>query len=291
LVKTDQIASIEKAFKRERRARKEAERILEMKSLELFEMNRRLKQMNAELEDIVDDRVKELKMANEELRQFAYVVSHDLKAPLRGIGSLAQWIVEDYFEVLDEEGQNKLNLIQSRVNRMQDLINGILEYSKVGKVKQTPTTVNLNLLVKDVIDLLNFPENITIDIETNLPTFFANKNNFFQIFQNLLSNALKYIDKPYGFIKIGCKLKDDLFEFYVGDNGPGIEEQYFDKIFKMFQTLQARDSFESTGVGLPIVKKIVHLYKGNIGLSSEIGVGSTFYFTIPQYFEVNALRK
>jgi PAS domain S-box-containing protein len=224
----------------------------------------------------------ELESANEELRSFAYVVSHDLKAPLRAIGALANWLSTDYAEKFDDEGKEHMRLLVNRVHRMSNLIDGILEYSRVGRVKEDLVGVNVGEVVHEVIDLIAPPANVTVSIENPLPTVVAERIRIQQIFQNLLSNAIKYMDKPRGEIRIGCSAEGGEWKFSVSDNGPGIEPRHFDKIFQLFQTLAPRDRIESTGVGLALVKKIVELYGGDIWLESTPGTGSTFYFTLPK---------
>jgi len=226
--------------------------------------------------------LEQLERTNQELKDFAYIVSHDLKAPLRGINTLVKWISSDYADKFDQEGMEQMNLLLSRVDRMHNLIDGILQYSRVGRVKEEKTQVNLNELVPDIIDTLAPPENITITIEDELPVIECEKTRIVQVFQNLLSNAIKYMDKPQGKIRVACIDKDNCWRFSVADNGPGIEEKYFEKIFQMFQTLRPRDEFESTGVGLTVVKKIVEIHSGRIWVESKVGEGSTFFFTMPK---------
>lgn len=223
----------------------------------------------------------ELKTVNQELNDFAYIVSHDLRAPLRGISSLAGWIATDYADKFDEEGKKQIQLLLGRVKRMDSLIDGILQYSRVGRIKEDKFEVDLNNLVKNVIDLINPPENIEVKIETELPTILCEAIRIGQVFQNLISNAVKYMDKPEGKIKIGCCNEGKYWKFIVADNGPGIEEKYYEKIFQIFQTLKPRDEVESTGIGLSIVKKIVEMYGGKVWVESKIDCGSTFYFTLP----------
>jgi PAS domain S-box-containing protein len=225
--------------------------------------------------------LKQLEKANEELTNFAYVVSHDLKAPLRGIKVLADWICSDYTDKLDEEGKEQLDLLANRVDRMHNLITGILQYSRIGRLKEEIIRVDLNKHVPEIIDMLAPVENIAITIENKLPTVKCEQTRICQVFQNLLSNAVKYIDKPEGRIKVGCVEENGFWKFSIADNGPGIEEKHYQKIFQLFQTLSARDDFESTGVGLTLVKKIVELYGGKIWVESELGQGSTFFFTMP----------
>lgn len=223
----------------------------------------------------------ELESVNQELKDFAYIVSHDLQAPLRAISSLANWISTDYADKIDEEGKKQIHLLIGRVHRMSALIEGILQYSRVGRIKEEKTEVDLGNLVKGVIDLINPPKNIEIDVENKLPTILCEMTRIEQVFQNLLNNAVKYMNKPEGKIKISCKKEGNYWKFGVADNGPGIEEKYFEKIFQIFQTLKPRDDVESTGIGLSIVKKIVEMYGGKVWVESKVGCGSTFFFTIP----------
>ncbi|HSM99083.1 MAG TPA: ATP-binding protein, partial [Gallionella sp.] len=224
----------------------------------------------------------ELESANEELKNFGYVVSHDLKAPLRAIGSLADWISTDYADKFDDEGREHMRLLISRVHRMDGLIDGILQYSRVGRVKETIVAVELNHLVREVIDLLAPPEHIKVSIVNSLPSVMAEPTRIQQVFQNLLSNAIKYMDKPEGEIRISCVAEGRQWKFSIADNGPGIDRQHFEKIFQLFQTLAPRDRVESTGVGLALVKKIVEMYGGRIWVESAVGKGSTFFFTLPR---------
>jgi len=232
---------------------------------------------------------KELENANKELNDFAYVVSHDLKAPLRGINTLVNWLSADYVDKLSQEGKEQMDLLINRVDRMHNLIDGILQYSRVGRVKEEKTQVNLNELVPSIIDMIAPPENITITIENELPVIECERTRIIQVFQNLLSNAIKYMDKPKGQIRICCVEEyppSAGWKFSVTDNGPGIEERYFEKIFKIFQTLSPRDEVESTGVGLTVIQKIIEMYGGKIWVESKRGEGSTFFFTLPKQEKV-----
>jgi two-component system, LuxR family, sensor kinase FixL len=226
--------------------------------------------------------LEQLESINSELKDFANIVSHDLKAPLQGIQTVAQWISEDYASKLDEKAKEQLDLLLSRTNCMHNLIDGILNYSRVGQLSEQKERINLNELVSQIIDMVSPPANITILIENELPVIESEKTRITQIFQNLLSNAIKYIDKPQGRIKINGVEEDDCWKFSIADNGPGIKEEHFEKIFQMFKTLSPRDTFESTGIGLALVKKIVEIYGGAIWVESEVGEGSTFFFTLPK---------
>jgi signal transduction histidine kinase len=219
------------------------------------------------------------------------VVSHDLKAPLRAIGALADWLSTDYVDKFDDEGREHMRLLVSRVHRMGNLIDGILQYSRVGRVRETPVPVDVGEVVEDVIELLAPSPNISVTVENHLPTVVIEPTRIQQIFQNLISNAIKYMDKPRGEIRITCIAEDEQWKFSVIDNGPGIESRHFERIFQLFQTLAPRDRIESTGVGLALVKKIVEMYGGSVWVESTMGKGSTFFFTLPQASSIDSSTK
>lgn len=223
----------------------------------------------------------ELERANRELSDFAHIVSHDLKAPLRGISSLSGWVLEDHGEKLGEEGRGQLVMLQARVRRMADLIDGILQYSRIGRVMEEKEDVDLNVLVGAVVDLLSPPEGISIKVAGSLPVVRGNAVRLQQVFQNLIGNAVKHMDKPEGNIEVTCSSSDGRWCFCVADDGPGIEERHFQKIFQIFQTLSPRDKKENTGVGLAIVKKVVQAEGGRAWVESKVGEGSKFYFNWP----------
>jgi two-component system sensor kinase FixL len=226
--------------------------------------------------------LEQLEKINQELGDFAYIVSHDLKAPLRGIKTLVDWITSDHTNKLSDDSKEQMNLLVKRVDRMQSLINGILQYSRVGRVEEEKAVVDLNELLTEIIDMVAPPDNVKITVENELPAVVCGRTRIMQVFQNLLSNAVKYMDKPDGRVKIGCVEENGFWKFSIADNGPGIEEKYFEKVFKIFQTLSPRDEVESTGIGLTVVKKIVKMYEGNIWVESEPGNGCTFFFTLPK---------
>lgn len=224
----------------------------------------------------------QLERSNQELKQFAYIVSHDLKAPLRAISSLTQWIAEDYADKFDDDGREQLALLIGRVKRMELLIEGVLHYSRIGRIQEEPIAVNMNKLVMETIELLSPPKSMTIQMGSHLPVMWGDKTRLGQVIQNLLSNAIKFMDKPQGIIHVTCYEDVDFYRFCVSDNGPGIPEKDFDRIFQIFQTLQSRDTYESTGIGLTLVKKIVELYGGQVWVVSKLREGSEFYFTLPK---------
>ncbi|MCW8400647.1 ATP-binding protein [Legionella sp. PATHC038] len=219
---------------------------------------------------------------NKELEQFAYIVSHDLKAPLRAIELLSTWIEEDSGDKLDEQGRKSFALLRSRVKRMSNLISGVLGYSRVGYTEKKIQTVNTKDLIKGIIETLDPAKSFNIHYTEHLPTLHADEIQLSQIFSNLIDNSMKHHHKKAGNIDIDAKGIDDFYEFSIKDDGPGIESEYHEKIFTIFQTLRGRDEFESTGVGLTIVKKIIELNGGKIRVYSELGKGTTFYFTWPK---------
>ncbi|MFQ5602953.1 MAG: ATP-binding protein [bacterium] len=233
-----------------------------------------------EKEQLLEQQARELKKINQELNDFAYVVSHDLKAPLRAINCLATWLYTDHVDSFNEQAKEQLNLLLGRVKRMHDLIDGILVYSRIGRIKDQKVQVDLNELVQEVIDLLAPPENVTIEILNKLPTVQFERIRIEQVFQNIISNSIKYIDKPRGVIKIASVECPDHWEISIEDNGPGIDEQHFQKVFQIFQTLTPQSDYENTGIGLSLVKKIIENSGGEIWIESNIGKRTKFIFTV-----------
>jgi len=236
----------------------------------------------ASVNEHLAETVRELRRSNKELQDFAYVTAHDLKAPLRGIGTLTDWITSDYADKLDTQGQEQLHLLKGRVSRMSELIDSILHYSEIGRTAKCLERVDLRVLVPEVIAQVAPPPTIRVTIEDTLPVVISERVRLIQVFQNLISNAVKYMDKPQGIIRIGCFEQEQYWTFSVADNGPGIDQKYFGKIFEMFQTLARRDELESTGIGLAVVKKIVELHGGTVWVESTVGEGTTFFFTLPK---------
>jgi light-regulated signal transduction histidine kinase (bacteriophytochrome) len=226
--------------------------------------------------------LRQIESISKEFQDFVYIISHDLKAPLRAINALTEWIATDYADKFDDDGKEQLKMLTARVNRMQNLLDGVLQYSRIGRVKEDPTPIDLNQLVREIIKSLNTPANFHVTVEGTLPVITFEQARIQQIFEHLLSNAVRFMDKPEGAIKVTCSEENGFWKFSVTDNGPGIPEQHFEKIFRLFQTLQAKDQFESTGVGLTLAKKIVELNGGKISLTSIVGQGSTFFFTLPK---------
>ncbi len=233
-------------------------------------------------EEVREGLLQDLKRANTELSDFAYIVSHDLKAPLRAISSLAGWLAEDYADKLDEAGREQIQLLLKRTKRMHNLIEGILTYSRLGRLKPTLVRLDCQEVVRQVIEALSPPPGIAVAIEGQLPALVYDRTHLEQIFQNLISNGIKYMGRPQGRVAVACVDRQSHWEFSVSDTGEGIPPEHFERIFKIFQTLRPRDEVESTGIGLTIVKKVVEQYGGRIWVESQVGQGSTFYFTVPK---------
>ncbi len=223
-----------------------------------------------------------LERSNRELDQFAYVVSHDLKAPLRAIANLSQWLEEDLGGSLEAGTRHKMELLRGRVRRMENLIEGILEYSRIDRIKAAAETVNVGNLVAEVIEDLAPASGLCIQTATGMPEIITVRVRLKQVFANLIGNAVRHHNKPDGQIWITVSDLGNWFEFSVADNGPGIAGDYHYKIFEMFQTLQPRDTLESTGVGLALVKKIVEGQGGAVRVISAEGQGANFIFTWPK---------
>ena len=222
--------------------------------------------------------LKKLKKSNEELHEYAHIVSHDLKSPLRSLAALTSWIKTDNIDAFDEASLQNFEDIEITLETMENLISDILKYLSLDAVVSEEEEVNLNFLVKKVIHVLYVPDTISINILNSLPTVKGDKIKFNQLFQNLIDNAIKFSNKEKGFINIDVEDCNSFYKFSIEDNGIGIEKRYFDTIFKIFQSLKIEKN--SSGIGLSVVKKIVNIYKGEVWLESEIEKGTTFYFTI-----------
>ncbi len=253
-------------------------RSMELSSIEMSELHNKLKNETAEAEKASGDLAK----INKELDQFAYVVSHDLKAPLRAINNLSSWIEEDLGPDANEDVKKNMQLLRGRVGRMESLIAGVLEYSRVGRLINQTEQLDAHKLVLETVEFLSPPESFIVTLQNDMPVIYADKLKLQQVFSNLISNAVKYHHTKNGTIKIECKNEEEYYHFSVTDDGPGIDPQYHQKVFDIFQTLQARDKVESTGIGLAIVKKIINEAGGNIWIDSEVGRGTSFIFSWPK---------
>ncbi|MGB5980873.1 MAG: PAS domain S-box protein [Nonlabens sp.] len=222
--------------------------------------------------------LEELKLSNEELNEYAHVVSHDLKSPLRSIYALVNWLKEDNEGKLDQVSLQNISLIEETLEKMELLIGDILNYSSINAQRDHREPVDLNILMESVLGMVHVPEFIEVKVAPQLPVLNADPTKMNQLFQNLISNAVKFMDKKEGRIEVSFEDLPSHYSFAVSDNGKGIAKDYHNTIFKIFQTIEKRK--ESTGIGLSIVKKIVESYGGRIWVDSEEGKGATFRFTI-----------
>jgi signal transduction histidine kinase len=248
--------------------------VIERKSAE-----QELQRLNETLEQHIASRTAEAERRAQYLEQFAYVTSHDLKAPLRAVSNLAQWIEEDLRDKLDETSKEQLALLRDRVKKMHDLIEGLLEYSRVGRSSAPENLVDTRELVEEIIQSLSINDRFSIKIKGEMPTLKADRLQLGQVFSNLISNSLKHHGGKKGKIRIKCEDSTQFYQFSVCDDGQGIAPRYHDKIFLMFQTLESSDFESNTGIGLALVKKIVEEHGGTVKLISSPGEGACFFFT------------
>jgi len=242
---------------------------------ELRSLSESLNKMSASLQK----NISELENRNDELDKFAYAVSHDLKAPVRGIHNVINWSEEDFGAELSPQLKKNLDIISQRAKRMEDLINGLLDYARLRK-KTTSEFTNVNDLVDEIVESI-VPRNFNVEVH-DLPIIYTEKIKLEQVFVNLISNAVKYTTKEDAKIVINYKEFVDHYEFSVKDNGIGIDPEYHNRIFEMFQTLREKDEKESTGIGLALIKRILDDQNCTIGLESTPGNGAEFIFTWPR---------
>jgi signal transduction histidine kinase len=267
------IPTVEK-LKSEMEKRMQAEEILQINAKKLEIESKRLTHLNAELE------------------AYAYASSHDLKSPLRGIRQLASWIEEDLKAeniTLPKESQEHFKLMQSRVSRMEILLDDLLEYSKAGHVTGDFTLVNVKSLCIELFDLLNTTAKLTLHINDDISDFKTLKAPLVLIMRNLLDNAIKHNERSSGNIWVDVKECGDYFEFKFKDDGPGVEPKNFEKMTRIFSTLQSKDDVEGSGMGLAIIKKIIHKFEGTLRFSSDNGDGLTVIFTWPNEHKLKEL--
>ncbi|QNM86905.1 GHKL domain-containing protein [Polaribacter pectinis] len=250
----------------------------DLDSLELVDFIDRQSKKIIKINKQRDILLQNLERQNQELNDYTHMVSHDLKSPLQSIDALTTWIKEDYSSVLDDTGKENLELIKDNVEKMDTLVKGILEYSTIGNAVKDLYQIDLNELVKNTLLELKIPNRIEVIFNNKLPTIEGDQFRLKKLFSNLISNAVKFNDKSIGFIEIGFEDKNEFWQFYVKDNGKGIDNQYLEKIFIAFQKLE--NDYKSVGIGLSIAKKIVEVYQGEIWIESEVDKGSIFYFTI-----------
>jgi len=270
--------NLEELVKTRTREIERANKELQQEILQRTTAESSLEKANTDLESTVT----RLIQTNRQLSEFAHSATHDLKTPLRGIGTLAQWLAKDYRDKFDENGRRQIELLVRRVGHIDKLINAILLYSTITRNMENERPLDLNRLLKEALAEIKLPPNIEIAVVKNLPAMICEEKLIQLVFYHLLTNAIKSIDKPKGRITIGCSEQGPFWQFSVSDNGCGIEPQHFERIFNLFQTLQSHEETNSAGAGLALVRKIIELYDGQIWLRSKAGRGTTFFFTLPK---------
>ncbi len=234
----------------------------------------------------LNDKSKEVLLLNSELRTVTYNLSHSIKTPLHGINQISQWLKEDYKDSIGSDAQELLNMLTYRVEKLNAIIDNLLEYTDIKVKLEKLSKLDLNYVLKNLINFLNVPQNIEINIARNMPHLKIEKKYIESIFTNLIENSIKFMDKEKGRIEVGFVELNKEYMFFIRDNGPGIEEKYFEKIFTMFHSINNNESIENLGVGLALTKKIVELHGGTIHIESKIKEGTTVFFTLP-YENVN----
>ncbi|MFC1478343.1 PAS domain S-box protein [Candidatus Margulisiibacteriota bacterium] len=237
-------------------------------------------------EDELRAKTEELEYMNRELESFAYAASHDLKAPLRAVNNLASWIEEDLRDVMKKDTKEKVELMRSRVSRMDKLLDDLLVYARIGRIERKTEKVDVQKVIQDTVDLLSPPKEFKIEIVTDVPVFETEKVSLEHILENLIDNAIKHHDREDGCVQIAVKDIDCCYEFTVSDDGPGIDKKNHSKVFQLFQTLRPRDEVEGSGMGMAMVKKIIETYGGYLILDSEPGRGTSVQFSWPK--KINA---
>ena len=244
---------------------------LQLNSALDFEARKKSEMRNVKL-------LRQLERSNNELSEYAHVVSHDLKSPLRSINALTAWIREDNFDTLNTKSKEHFDLLESTIDKMEKLISNVLKYAAIDQSDEDFSVVDTGELVCDIVKTIYIPSRIEVQIPKRLPVVLASRVMLQQLFQNLMVNAIKYNDKEKGFVRICSEDKETFYQFSVTDNGQGIPPEYHEKIFKIFQSLNPDG--ESNGLGLALVKKVVEFYDGEVWLESTPGEGTTFYFTL-----------
>lgn len=271
---TDATKTLQSITIQNKKGKKEGKELTGIELANLIEQQAiQISKIEKQREKILSD----LEKSNQELREYAHVVSHDLKSPLRTINTLMNWIKEDCPEILNSSADQHFQLIGKNIQKMDNLIEGILAYSIIDKKAILSTKVNTHELVEEIIALQPASKSI-IKIVNKLPNLTIDRFRLKQVFQNLLMNALSSIDKKQGIINISSETLDAYWKFSVTDNGKGIDQKYHEKIFEIFQTLD--EDTETTGIGLSIVKKIIDFYEGEIWIESVVGEGTSFHFSI-----------
>jgi two-component system CheB/CheR fusion protein len=242
---------------------------------------RLLQEAHDELEQRVIERTTALEQSKAEIDAFAYVASHDLKAPLRAIDNLARWIAEDAGDDLPDTAHRHLQTLRQRVTRLERLLDDLLDYSRAGQDQAAIEVVDSGALVTGILDLLAPPPTFSVTVASDMPTFTTAKVPLEQVFRNLIGNAIKHHNRADGLVAVKAYNRGKMWEFVVEDDGPGIPQDYYERIFQMFQTLKPRDQVEGSGIGLAVVRKLVTRGGGTITVESVEGQGACFRFTWP----------
>jgi signal transduction histidine kinase len=219
-----------------------------------------------------------LESRNQEISDYTHMISHDLKTPLRSIDALTAWFKEDYADQLHEDATHSFTLIRENVEKMDKLINSILQYSTISKNRESSYVVDLDLMLEEIVKTINWPAHIQFNVNSKLPLIIGDHYRLQQLFKHLIENAIKYNDKEKGLIAIDVEELGEFYKFSIKDNGKGIAKKYHSKIFNTFKKLD--NNTDSLGIGLSVVKRIVKMYHGDLWVDSEVGKGTTFYFTL-----------
>ncbi len=229
----------------------------------------------------------ELKKIQKEFEDFVFTVSHDFKAPIRSIKNLSEWIKEDFGDQVPEEARKNLELIQNRVEKLTKMVDGMMELSRVGKGSLQVEPLNFEKCVQDIIQKLQLPEEVAVEIHSEIPEIKTDLSQFQQVLSRLIENAIKFNNSEHPRVELFAVEAGNFIEISVKDNGPGINTKYSEKIFKVFSSLIPQSQMENTGMGLPIAKKIIEDSGGTIELESKSKEGATFRFFWPKVMEEN----
>jgi len=260
--------------------RKTLERLLKKNVVKLAVANEKLSKSR---ENLIKTNA-QLEERNKELKTFTYVASHDLKSPLRAIINLSEWVLEDAYKDLSPSSQRHLKLLHQRTLRMENLLDDLLMYARIGSSKYQSERIDIQRMLHEISGIIDKPLGFNVEIDEALPIIKSHRVPLFQIFYNLIYNAIKHHPSPEtGQVKVFSKVEKNFYKFYVQDNGEGIAPEYHHKIFEIFETLKPKDSVDGSGIGLAIVKKITELYKTSIHIESSLGQGTTFIFIWPRY--------